>query len=421
MNSCSKFHLNISLRLCCAAWLLLSQVPAAQAVEWSGLLDVRAVATNSDRSWLNTGLDKMRYDSSSSGLRLGQGILAAEQPFFDTFSAAAVINADQDRHRSIDLQEAFVAWNPLPLGASGEWKLRAKAGAFFPTMNLEIDYDRLSWTPTRTISASAINTWIGEEFRTKGLEFSLTHLGRPARSPHDFGITAAVFNGNDPAGTLLAWRGWSIGDRITGLSEELKLPDLPVYRATGAINRQYDDIHLFREIDSRLGYYLAANYRYAGALEVNAMHYDNRGDPMVVKAGQYSWTTRFDHVGLRLRPAGEWEMLFQVMQGSTMMGPYAVYIDYTAWYALASHPFGPGRATLRYDRFNTRESDNVPSDPNSEDGQGLALTYAWDITPTVSLVTELLAVNSNRPARQLIGSPVARNERSLTTALRWQF
>ena len=41
------------------------------------------------------------------------------------------------------------------------------------------------------------------------------------------------------------------------------------------------------------------------------MHYDNRGDPLMVKQAQYSWATKFDHVGVRLRPAGKWELMAQ--------------------------------------------------------------------------------------------------------------
>ena len=236
-------------------------------------------------------------------------------------------------------------------------------------------------------------------------------------------MTVALFAGNDPAGTLLAWRGWSVGDRISGLSESLQLPDLPVYRPQGELPDQSRSIHVFREIDDRLGYYLTANYGYAGALELAAMHYDNRGDPMVLRSGQYSWRTRFDHLSLRWRGLGQWEFAAQALKGDTLMGPGAVYLDYSAWYVLLSHPLGPGIATLRFDRFGAqeRDSDVLRVDPNSEDGRALALAYNWTITPAISLVSELLAVQSNRPARRLIGQAAEQTERSLTVALRWHF
>lgn len=399
-----------------AMLLALSLSPLAHGVEWSGLLDVRAQATDGERSWTRAGLGKTRDERA--GLRLGQAILAAEIPLSDAITATAVLNASDDRRGVIDLQEAFLSWAPVP---AGPWKMRAKAGVFFPAINQEIDYDRLSWTPTRTISASAINSWIGEELRTKGLELSLTHLGRAAGSPHDFGVSAALFNGNDPAGTLLAWRGWGIGDRITGLSESLQLADLPVYRPDGAINKQASDIHLFREIDGRSGYYAGLNYSYSGMLEMSAMHYDNRGDPRIVKQRQYSWATTFDHAGARLRPHGQWDLLFQWMSGSTEMGAHAVRVDFRAWYALVSHPLGHGALTVRYDRFRTHERDILPDDPNGEDGSAAALAYAYELAPSLSLVTELLSVRSTRAARLLVGDAAAQHDRSLTTSLRWQF
>ena len=398
------------------AVLLACAVPlTASGAQWSGLLDVRAQAAASERSWTRAGMGKTRDDGS--GIGLGQAILAAEVDLSDAISGSVVLNA-ADRPRLVDLHEAWLGWNRLP---SGPWKIRARAGLFFPPGNQEIDYQRLTWTPSRTISSSAINSWIGEELRTKGLEFSLTHRGRESGSPHEFGATAAVLNGNDPAGTLLAWRGWSVGDRISGASEAIDLADLPVYRADGAINKQDRAIRLFREIDGRAGYYVALHYGYADTLDLLAMHYDNRGDPLVVKQGQYSWATRFHQFGVRLRPAAGWELLAQYLAGATAMGTRAAALDYRAWYALASRRIGNGSLTVRYDRFGTREDDILPADPNGEDGRAIALAYAFEFSPAVSLVTELLTVHSNRPARRLVGEAARQNDRSVTTSLRWQF
>jgi hypothetical protein len=85
---------------------------------------------------------------------------------------------------------------------------------------------------------------------------------------------AAVFTGNDPTGTLLAWRGWSISDRIAGRNESLQLPDLPVYRRWGAIPWQHRTIHPFREVDGRLGYYAGASVNVGARQELAALRYD---------------------------------------------------------------------------------------------------------------------------------------------------
>ena len=393
----------------------------AAAVEISGLLDLRLLSTDTLQSWPNAGLDKTRFDRASNGLRLGGAFLKLEGELSNSVSATAVISAQDDRKGVLDVNEVWLAWSPVPTSA---WRTRVRAGAFFPVTSIEFDYGSISWTPRDTISSSAINSWIGEELRTIGLEYNLSRNGRLEGSPHDYGFTAALYAANDPAGTLIAWRGWSVSDRISGLSETLPMANLPFFRPAPAQSQtQSRFINEFRELDQRLGFYVAANYAYAGRFEVAAMRYDNRADPMVFSEGQYAWLTRFNHLSARLKQVGPWELSFQALQGDTLMGPGAVYLDFNAWFLLASRPLGPGTLALRYDKFSATEraADIVPLDPNSEDGQALAIAYHWKISPAVSLVSEFLTVQSDRPARSLIGSPVGRIEQSLTSSLRWRF
>ena len=267
----------------------------ALALEFSGLLDLRATATNTARSWTEEGSGKTRYDRSGAALRLGQALLRAEGDVGEAVRATLVgLNAYDDRSQLIDVSEAFLHWRPLP---AGPWRSRVRLGAFFPASSLEIDYDDIGWTPTRTLSSSAINSWIGEEIRPVGVEYDLLHKGLGALEGHRFGLSAALFGGSDPAGTLLAWRGWSVGDRITGLSEPLRLPDLPVLRPGAELAQQDRNLRIGRELDDRLGYYAAARYAYREVLELAALRYDSRGDPLRLREGQYSWDTRFNHFG----------------------------------------------------------------------------------------------------------------------------
>ncbi len=394
----------------------VSAAPSACAVEWHGLLEGRASAVDASRSWLDQGLGKLR--DSKSNLRISQAMLRADGELSDSVSAAIVVNAADDRAHLVDVNEAWLGWNPVP---DGPWKTRVKVGAFFPVTSVEIDYDSVGWTPTRTLSSSAINSWIGEELRTKGIELTMHRSGRLDGSPHDVGFTIGAYSANDETGTLLAWRGWTVSDRITGLTEPLTLADLPAYRPTGPVWRQRRTIHPFRDIDGKLGYYATVNYGYGGWLELAAMHYDNRGNPLVVKDGQYAWTTRFDHLSMKLRPHGQWEVLAQAMRGSTFMGPNAVNVQFRSWFVLASHPLGKGALTARLDYFNAGESDRLPDDPNTEHGRSLALAYTHPLGPGLSLVSEYLTVQSDRPGRSQIGDAPRQNERSLSTALRWQF
>lgn len=404
---------------CSALWGLQPML-SAQAVEITGLLDMRLVATDTQHNWLRAGLDKSRFDGRSGGLRLGGAFVKIEGDVLDAVSGTVVVSAQDDRAGGVDINETFLTWSPVPVSP---WRSRVRAGAFFPVSSLEIDYDSIGWTPRDTISSSAINSWIGEELRTVGLEYRLSRSGRQAGSKHDIGLTAAVFGVNDPAGSVLAWRGWSISDRITGLRETIPLANLPAFSPGGSIASQTRAVNEFRELDQRLGFYIGADYAYAGRFDAAVMRYDNRGDPMVITSGQYAWLTRFNHVSARLKQVGQWDLSFQAMQGDTLMGPGAVYMDFNAWFLLASRPLGAGRLAIRYDQFGAteRREDILPTDPNGEQGRALALAYHWKIKPQVALVTEWLVVHSDRPARTQIGVPAIRHEQSLTTSLRVSF
>lgn len=410
------YHASMSPRFLILALTLLAT--GARAAELRGLLDLRAVDADASRGFLDGGLGKTRYDKSSPTIGIGQAVLSGDVDVLDTVGARLELSADDKHHGIVDVRDAWLEWRPVP---SSAWKTRVKAGFFFPPTSVEVDYDGIGWTPRRTISSSAINSWIGEEVRTNGVEWNVRRLGRYANAPYDLGFVAAVFTGNDPTGTLLAWRGWSISDRIAGRNESLQLPDLPVYRRWGAIPWQHRTIHPFREVDGRLGYYAGANVNVGARQELAALHYDNRADPLPVKDGQYAWRTRFDHVSAVWRPGAGWEFLAQAMRGDTLMGPNAVAFDFQSWYALASHRLGPGTAALRYDRFSTTEHDDLPGDPNNETGHGVALAYNWPLSRSLAVMTELLEVQSERPSRVLVREQPGQTERSFTASLRWRF
>lgn len=406
------------MRLSCLLAALALFATGARAVELRGLLDIRAVDADASRSFADGGLGKIRFDGGSSKLRLGQAVLRGAADLSDTVTASADISADDKHHGIVDVREALIEWSPLP---SGAWKTRVKAGFFFPPSSVEVDYDSVGWVPKYTISSSAINSWIGEELRTNGLEWSVRRLGRYADAPYDVGFVAAAFTGNDPTGTLLSWRGWSISDRIAGRNEALPLADLPVYRPDGPLRKQARIIHPFRELDGRLGYYAGMNLNVGRRIELAALHYDNRTDPLVIKDGQWGWRTRFDHLSAVWRPGDGWEFMAQAMRGDTLMGMDAVYAAFQSWYLLAAHRLGPGTLALRYDRFSTTGEDKLPQDPNDEHGDGVALAYRWRLSRGLALMTELLEVRSERSARIQIGERARQVERSLTASLRWNF
>jgi hypothetical protein len=383
---------------------------------------VRGLAT------IGTATDQARSDDFTESLNkspfgldvpTGRVVLSAESSPFGHFMATLVADADSQRSSVLDVQEAWLGWNPVP---TSPWRSRAKLGVFFPLTSLEVGYDEVGWNPIRTISSSAINNWIAQEVRTIGVEFTQQWRGALLGVPHTFTLRAAVTGANDPGGTEIAWRGWDFSGRVTGLFQKLRLPDLPVYQPGGPIEVQTRNVHVFRELDHRPGWYAALGYAFEGVLDFEAMHYDNRADPLQITNRQYGWRTRFDHLSMKIELPGELALLSQAMRGSTLMGPNAVHVRYSSWYLLASHALGPGRATLRHDRFHTSDQDIMPvPDPNGESGHAWALAYSLPLPHSLTLVTEALRVDSRRDARALTGIGPRQEESSLSLELRWAF
>src|SRR6185437_15128459 len=134
------------------------------------------------------------------------------------------------------------------------------------------------WTPSRTLTPSAVNSWVGEELLVEGAEASVsTQAG-----DHVLGATLGVFSKDDTAGTILAWRGWALHDISSGQNTELPLPDGEQgYEAIFDGNQAYDS-RPYDEVDHRLGYYVRADWRPPAAVAFNLEYYNNQGDPVTV-------------------------------------------------------------------------------------------------------------------------------------------
>src|SRR5258705_6925122 len=126
-----------------------------------------------------------------------------------------------------------------------------KAGAFFPPISLE--NTEIGWTSPWTLTPSAINTWVGEELRTIGLEGMLEWRSEV----RTIAFMASIYGWNDPAGILVADRGWALHDRVTGLIDRPREPDAIAY-ATHVPEPLYT--YEVLEIDGRPGWYAAASW-----------------------------------------------------------------------------------------------------------------------------------------------------------------
>jgi hypothetical protein len=394
---------------------MLCTASLTAAADLHGIATLGGAAAHARSDDFTAGMDKSPFGLEAPAGRI---TMRAESTPVANIVATVVADADSGRSSVFDVQEAWLGWNPVP---TSPWRVRARAGAFFPVSSVEVGYQQVGWNAQRTISSAVINSWIAEEVRILGVELAGQWRGALLGSPHTFTARLGIFGGNDPAGTEIAWRGWNVGGRITGLFQQLRLPDLPVYRPDGDVPLQTRDVHEFREIDHRPGWYEALGYSFEGRLDIEAMHYDNRADPLRVKDGQYSWRTRFDHASARLQWPGDWELLAQAITGSTLMGPHAVHVRFKSWYLLANHRLGPGLATMRYDWFRTTEHDLLPADPNHERGHAWALDYSLPLPHSLTLLAEVQRVRSRREARALIGETPDRREDAIALELRWEF
>ncbi|NQD37792.1 hypothetical protein HPT27_12215 [Permianibacter sp. IMCC34836] len=321
--------------------------------------------------------------------------------------------------KPVALTEAFLRYRPIPDSA---WRNQWRAGLFYAPLSLE--NSEALWQPQGFLSSSAINTWLGEEVRTTGIEWNGDWLGQRSGSDHDLGITLAVFCCNDPAGGLLSWRGWALHDRQYGWGEETEFAALPALTENGSFRSQEAYGSPFTEIDQRYGYYASLHWQHRGGIRIALSHYDNRGDPLAFEEGQWAWYTEFDQLSLKWQPSTDWTVLLQWLDGHTEFGRHRNrMIDnrFAAGFVSFARQWHQHRFSLRYDDFSVTDDDETPDDDNNEDGSAGTLAWQWQIDPNCLLLTEAMTIQSKRPARHYFGDAAEQSEHSLQIAIRFSW
>jgi hypothetical protein len=371
---------------------------AGDRVELRGELDLRLVHSDGTPSFLEGGFGRQRFDAEHEGLRLGRAFATARVRLGDTVTANAVIGTyGDDDENAVDLTEAYVDYRPFP---NGPWRWRVRGGLFYAPVSLENRGP--GWTNVYTVSNSALATWLGEEIRTVGLEGEARWRGQSTGRPDEIALVAGAYGWNDPAGVLVAARGFALHDRQTATFGHLPAPGS--YEQAG-----WAPLELFHEIDDRVGYYVGAAWRHAEWLELRALHYDNRGDPAAVRDQIYAWATRFDVLGLRLESGDHWTLLAQVLEGATVIGGSGAPFPKNDWdlragFVLASYTWGANRISARYDRFETeqRHGFGMP-EYDDQDGHATTLAYLRDFGDHWSVGAEWLQIHSTFEAREELG------------------
>lgn len=375
----------------------------------SGVATLGVSVGDKERSWVDQGLGKAGLDD-----RISAGAIIAWRPSLNARIGGLVTASYQSAlSPSVALDEAYLTLRPSPRDAL---RLSGRVGLFYPPISLE--HDGSEWSLARSITPSAINSWVAEEVKTAGLELTLrTGLaGRPA------GLTVAGFQGNDTSGTLLAFRGWALHDLRATLNSELPLPPVP----TMFVGKQAPWTRPIDEVDGRWGVYSRLDVSPVETLDLSVFAYDNNGDRTTVVNGQYAWRTRFIQAGARWTPTPRTEVLFQAMQGETSMGKRLRGLDpadvgFQSVFVLVAQNLGKGAITSRLEQFSIDDRTFKARDNNAEHGWSATLAWTHPVRHRLDLVVEGVFVSSDRPDRARLGEARRQDNVRLTSALRASF
>ena len=386
----------------------------------TGSIDARVVVADGEESWQNDGLGKLRFDGNDLGRAQARVAIAdahlIAQPNFGDFRFHIDGRFQHSDRVSIGLNQAWIAWKPIP---KGETKISARAGLFYPPISLE--HDGPGWTTTRTLTPSAINSWIGEEVKVVGLEGKVsTPIGA-----HEITVAAGVFAANDTTGILLTFRGWALHDVGVNAFDRLPLPR----RSNQALDGLASYTTPVNELDNRPGYYVHGVWQLPERLSVNATWFDNRGDPEAIEASrEYGWRTKFINIGMRFDVDDKTQLMAQAMRGTTKMGHpdadgrFPFDVTYRSAYLLGTRQMGKGRLTVRGDLFDVVDQTDVTIDNNNnETGWALTGAYMHPLSDRATVRVEIVHLSSNRPARTLMASSSKAGQDQFQLSLRYEF
>jgi hypothetical protein len=403
-------------RLAVAVFLLAAGQARAQEMfsrdTVHGLIELRAGAAEGEVSWLDGGFGKTSFSEGDPTLGVGQALVEWRPSL--GFAVGAVVSGQfqPDLDPQLDLNEAYLKFRAPPSSAG---RLSARLGLFYPPVSLE--HPGVGWTTQDTLSASALNTWIGEEVKVAGLEATFER----SFGSHEISATGAVFGWNDTSGTLLTFRGWALGAVRSGVETQYPLPPLSAFMQP----RQAPVTLPFLELDRRAGYYGRLEWRPPAPVSLNVFHYDNAGNRTAVEDLQWAWETRFTNVGVTWEAGERTRVLAQALTGETLMGfsTPVIWADvgFRAAFVLVSRDVGAEVFTGRLDWFDTQDRSWLEADDNNETGWAATAAWRHTLAPHAYLLVEAQHVTSERPSRALALEAPRQNEANLQAALRLTF
>src|SRR3954449_4971491 len=272
----------------------------AQSFQLHGFLTAREIYVNAQPSWLQGGAG--RFDVGADTVNDHKLVNTDNaQVGFDWMPATwFLVHADGvARHQqSGTIGKRVGLIQGYADVFNDHWRLRA--GEFWLPTSRE-NTDPL-WTSKYTITFSALNSWMGQEVRPIGADLQW--------SP-SFYVTAGVtaFRGNDTMGTLLAGRGWTLGNYLAAYNELLPTPDQELTRPFG------------EDLDSKNGYAERIRVSLPERAMLQFTHIDNRATLSPTRVhDQEPWLTRFNIVGAEVGSTAPTTVAAEWMRGSTEVG-----------------------------------------------------------------------------------------------------
>lgn len=375
-----------------------AQTQFFQPENLSAWVDVRAVTADGEQGWRDGGFGKLRYGGETR-LDIAQAAVNWKPRFTDTITGYVLAQYTPGGLTEWGVSEAYIKWKPVP---KSDLRYSARLGQLFPPVSME--HDGPGWSVSRTLTPSAINSWIGEEVLVDALEGTI----QKSFAGHTLGLTAAVFTGNDTSGTILSWRGWGLHDVASDRDTRLPLPSgwtQGYYLIFGA-DGQDPYTEPTAETDGQIGQYLRLDWRPPAPFAVNFEVYANNADPESLRHRQWGWDTHFSNLGIEAQVSPNDQVLAQYMAGTTCMGwlmgngHWAIEDRFDSAYILLTHSFDNGaRLTARADYFAVKDSSWRSIDNNTERGYGATVAYIRPVTAHLDLAVEALHVASRHPAR----------------------
>jgi len=386
--------------------LALGVCPAAPSsadeLKLTGFLFGRGVLVDGPPSWLDGGFGRFtepgRAEAGGRDLaRSGRGELQARLEWRPSLVWSVRIHG-LARYESTTEQaragvtEVFVEFSPELTPATG---LRLRLGTLFPSTSFE--NTRPLWSSPFTLTLSALDTWIAEELRPTALEATLVRKG--SDRDHELEVGAAVLAGADTSGALLAWRGWTLGDRLVTIGERMPLPPLASFEPGGGFDRQHSGTTPTAELDGRPGWMARVRWSAGPRAGLQVWALDNAGDRRLHR-GEYAWRTQLIAAGVTLSAGPHFTLAADGMAGRTGMGPADeahVDIDFRTAYVLASFGGPRARLTGRYDVFRNVDRDHT-AEPDDDDGHAWTAAALWSPARRLRVAVEAARIVASRPA-----------------------